>query len=141
MALVPQHPPVHHPKNLILEFFGWDKTQPQGPCHLGIFLKKISPPPPSLTLQSALHPTHHPPGYLSTPFPPTYPLLLPTPKPWPPSPIDHPSSSTSITRISSIIATFSFCGQHYRLFGSSIATFSFTIIVVIDIVTFLTPAS
>jgi len=29
-AWVGQHPPVHHPKNPVLGFHGWDETVPQG---------------------------------------------------------------------------------------------------------------
>ncbi len=29
-----QHPPVHHPKNLVLGFHGWDETVPQGSVYL-----------------------------------------------------------------------------------------------------------
>jgi hypothetical protein len=30
LAWVSQHPPVHHPKNAVLGFHGWDETVPQG---------------------------------------------------------------------------------------------------------------
>jgi hypothetical protein len=33
-ARVTQHPPVHHPKNPILGFHGWDETVPQGSVYL-----------------------------------------------------------------------------------------------------------
>jgi hypothetical protein len=28
-----KHPPVHHPKNLILGFHGWDESVPRGQLH------------------------------------------------------------------------------------------------------------
>ncbi len=34
VAWVNQHPPVHHPKNPILGFHGWDETVPQGSVYL-----------------------------------------------------------------------------------------------------------
>ncbi len=33
-AWVSQHPPVHHPKNPVLGFHGWDETVPQGSVYL-----------------------------------------------------------------------------------------------------------
>jgi hypothetical protein len=89
---VTQHPPVHHPKNPVLGFHGWDETVPQGSVYLvsgfffplplifflGLFFSR--PPlvflvPPSLnpilflwtrTYSSNLppfqHPTHLPPS-------------------------------------------------------------------------------
>jgi len=33
-AWVTQHPPVHHPKNPVLGFHGWDETAPQGSVYL-----------------------------------------------------------------------------------------------------------
>jgi hypothetical protein len=35
-AWVTQHPLVHHPKNLVLGFHGWDETVPQGSVYLVI---------------------------------------------------------------------------------------------------------
>jgi hypothetical protein len=34
LAWVSQHPPVHHPKNPVLGFHGWDETVPQGSVSL-----------------------------------------------------------------------------------------------------------
>jgi hypothetical protein len=41
---VTQHPPVHHPKNPLLGFHGWDETVPQGSVYLVNSFFKTSGP-------------------------------------------------------------------------------------------------
>jgi hypothetical protein len=43
-ASVTKHPPVHHPKNPVLGFHGWDEPVPQGSVYLvSSFLKNSWP--------------------------------------------------------------------------------------------------
>jgi hypothetical protein len=62
-----QHPPMHHPKNLVYRFFGWDETQPkpQDKVLLGVKLWFFSHAPNPNNFIIFLFPTPlKPPSYL-----------------------------------------------------------------------------
>ncbi len=88
-----QHAPVHHPKNPILGFHGWDETVPQGSVYvassffllalilfLGLFF--------SLAFFFLVPPSLNPKFFLGTP---TYSSNLPTSIP-PPNPSTYPTT-------------------------------------------------
>ncbi len=111
---VSQHPPVHHPKNPVLGFHGWDETVPQGSVYLvSIFFFFCSffslaqffyhfsfgpPLTPSFFWEALTYSNHLPPFFLPT-------HLLPS-SCWPP-PHSPPFALTSIARASDLERTWS----------------------------------
>jgi hypothetical protein len=136
-----QHPPVHHPKNLVLGL----KPNPRVLVPCGSFLKwcshasltpAVSPPsypPPSPLPTDPLPPSPTNPPLPTDPLPTYLPLLLSTSKPQPPSNTDLPSCSSLDGKIAFLAPTSQRSrflrgwSCHHCHFGFGIATFPFAI--------------
>ncbi len=103
-AWVTQHPPVHHPKNPVLGFHGWDETVPQGSVYfvssffclmLSFFPRSHFFPGPFFSLAFYFGPAILEPNFfLRTPtYSPNLPTSLPPPNPSTSLPPPNPSTS------------------------------------------------